>query len=234
VTKSALVIQHDPTIHLGNLEEILLEADYELTVVDARIFAFDIRPEDVDVVVVLGNDHGVYEKRDRPYIAREEEWLAARVAHERPILGVCFGAQILASALGAEVYRGEKKVVGFVEVTPTPAGQSSPVRFFADVPVMEWHGDTFTLPERATRLAGSSDYDNEAFAIGDWALAVQFHPETTPEMHERWLTDSPEWVTGAGYDLEALRRERDEHIAAMQVASQAMLREWLANLEKRP
>ena len=234
MSKTALVIQHDPTIHLGNLEQVLLEANYELTVVDAPTFAFDIQPEDVVLVVVLGNDHGVYEKVERPYIAREEEWLAARVTHERPILGVCFGAQILASALGAEVFRGEKKIVGFMAVTPTPAGQSSPVRFFADVPVMEWHGDTFTLPNRATRLAGSSDYENEAFAIDDWALAVQFHPETTPEMHERWLTDSREWVEGAGYDLEALRRERDEYSAAMQVASQAMLREWLSNLEKKP
>jgi GMP synthase (glutamine-hydrolysing) len=107
------------------------------------------------------------------------------------------------------------------------------VRFFADVPVMQWHGDTFTLPEGATHLAGSSEYANEAFAVDDWALAVQFHPETTPEMHERWLSDSREWVEGAGYDLEALRRERAEHSAPMQEASRAMLTEWLANLEKK-
>jgi GMP synthase (glutamine-hydrolysing) len=184
-------------------------------------------------VVVLGNDHGVYEKDDHPYIAREEAWLAARAAHERPTLGVCFGAQILASALGAEVYRGDKRVVGFRAVTPTPAGQSSPVRFFSDVPVMQWHGDTFTLPQGATHLAGSSEYANEAFAVDDWALAVQFHPETTPEMHEKWLSDSREWVESAGYDMEALRREREEHSDAMQEASRAMLTEWLANLGKR-
>jgi GMP synthase (glutamine-hydrolysing) len=233
VRKNALVFQHDPTIHLGNLEQVLVEAGYDLTVVDARSYAFDARPEDVDLVVVLGNDHGVYEKDDHPYIAREEAWLAARAAHERPTLGVCFGAQILASALGAEVYRGDTTVVGFREVTPTPAGQSSPVRFFSDVPVMQWHGDTFTLPDGATHLAGSNEYANEAFAVDDWALAVQFHPETTPEMHEKWLSDSPEWVETAGYDIEALRREREKHSDAMQVASQAMLTEWLANLEKK-
>ena len=231
--RRALVIQHDPTIHLGNLEQVLIETNYDLTVVDARDYAFDERPEDVDLVVVLGNDHGVYEKNDHPYIAREEAWLAARAAHERPTLGVCFGAQILASALGAEVYRGDETVVGFRVVTPTPAGQSSPVRFFSDVPVMQWHGDTFTLPAGATHLAGSSEYANEAFAVDDWALAVQFHPETTPEMHERWLSDSREWVESAGYDMEALRREREEHSDAMQEASRAMLTEWLANLEKK-
>jgi GMP synthase (glutamine-hydrolysing) len=233
VRKTALVFQHDPTIHLGNLEQVLIEADYDVTVVDAPRYAFDARPEDVDLVVVLGNDHGVYEKDDHPYIAREEAWLAARAAHEGPTLGVCFGAQILASALGAEVYRGDKRVVGFREVTPTPAGQSSPVRFFSDVPVMQWHGDTFTLPQGATHLAGSNEYGNEAFAVDDWALAVQFHPETTPEMHERWLSDWREELEAFGYDLEALRCERAGHSDAMQEASRAMLTEWLANLERK-
>ena len=232
MSKKALIVQHDPTIHLGNLEEVLTEANFELVVVDARTYDFDAVPSDIELVVVLGNDHGVYEKDERPYIAREEKWLAAWTRDKRPTLGVCFGAQILASALGAEVYRGETQVVGFRTVTPTPAGRDSPVRFFADVPVMEWHGDTFTLPAGATRLAGSSDYENEAFAVDDWALAVQFHPETTSEMHETWLTDAHAWVEDAGFDLEALRVERETHITAMQQASQDMLRDWLANLEK--
>ena len=232
MSKKALIVQHDPTIHLGNLEEVLTEANIELVVVDARTYDFDEVPADIDLVVVLGNDHGVYEKDERPYIAREEAWLRAWTREKRPTLGVCFGAQILASALGAEVYRGDTRVVGFRPVTPTPAGRDSPVRFFADIPVMEWHGDTFTLPEGATRLAGSRDYENEAFAVGDWALAVQFHPETTPEMHETWLEDAHAWVEDAGYDLGALRVEGETHIAAMQGASQDMLRDWLANLEK--
>jgi len=232
MAKKALVVQHDPTIHLGNLEPVLVEAKFDIVVVDARTYDFDEVPADIDLVVVLGNDHGVYEKNERAYIAREEAWLAVWARDKRPTLGVCFGAQILASALGAEVYRGETRVVGFRNVTPTPAGRDSPVRFFAEIPVMEWHGDTFTLPEGATRLAGSSEYDNEAFAVDDWALAVQFHPETTPEMHETWLEDARAWVEDAGYDLDSLRVEREEHIAAMQGASQDMLRDWLANLEK--
>jgi GMP synthase (glutamine-hydrolysing) len=98
---------------------------------------------------------------------------------------------------------------------------------------MQWNGDTFTLPQGATRLAGSSEYANEAFAVDDWALAVQFHPETTSEMHERWLGDSREELEAFGCDLEALRRERAEHSDAMQEASRAMLTDWLANLEKK-
>lgn len=106
------------------------------------------------------------------------------------------------------------------------------MRVFSDVPVMQRHGDTFTLPSGATRLAGSSDSANEALAVGDWALAVQFHPEINPGMHECWLMDGREAREDAGYDLEALRREREEHCDAMQVASRAMLTKWLASLEK--
>jgi GMP synthase (glutamine-hydrolysing) len=95
---------------------------------------------------------------------------------------------------------------------------------------MEWHGDTFDLPAGATRLAGSSDYANEAFALGSWGLAVQFHPETTAAMHERWLADGRESVVRLGIDPDALVAERDAHTAAMGVASQAMLNEFLDGL----
>ena len=232
--RTALVVQHDPEIHLGNLHEVLTESGYHARVVDARSFDFTTGTEDIDVVIVLGNDHGVYDKAEHAYIAREEAWLAAWMQRERPTLGVCFGAQIMASALGATVYRGEQTVIGFREVVPTEAGTASPVRHFDRVPVMEWHGDTFTLPEQATLLARSDEYAHEAFAIDNWALAVQFHPETTAEMHEKWLTDAPDAVTAAGYNVEVLRAERERLSDPMQAASKAMLRDWLAGLEKTP
>jgi GMP synthase (glutamine-hydrolysing) len=230
MAKNALVLQHDPTIHLGNLEPVLVARGYDIQVLDARTADFanlDVQP---DLVVVLGNDSGVYEKDLLPYIAAEEAWLAARLAAQQPTLGVCFGAQIMASALGERVYKGDSTQIGFRSVEPTEAGATSPVRHFAGVPVMEWHGDTFDLPAGATRLAGSSDYANEAFALGSWGLAVQFHPETTTAMHERWLADGRESVVRLGIDPDALAAERDAHTAAMGVASQAMLNEFLDGL----
>lgn len=231
MTKRALVIQHDPTISLGNLEPVLVTAGYELEVVDAR--DADLASIDAtapDLVVVLGNDHGVYEKADRPYIAREEHWLTQRLAAERPTLGVCFGAQIMASALGGEVYRGPSTQIGYRSVELTDAGASSPVAAFADVPILEWHGDTFTLPEGVTRLAGSSDYANEAFAVGNWALAVQFHPETTTPMYERWVADGRESVVAHGLTPDQLLADDARHNERMQSASEQMLTRWLAGL----
>ena len=232
MTKIALVLQHDSTIHLGNLQPVLTARGYDIQILDARTADFATLTVEPALVVVLGNDNGVYEKDVLPYIAAEEAWLASRLAAQQPTLGVCFGAQIMASALGERVYKGDSTQIGFREVVPTAAGENSPVRHFAGVPVMEWHGDTFDLPAGATLLAGSSDYANEAFALGSWGLAVQFHPETTQAMHEEWLVTGRESVASHGIDPQTLVSERDAHSAAMEVASQAMLNDFLDGLEQ--
>ena len=227
----ALVIQHDPTINLGNLEPVLREAGYDIEILDALIANFDtVDATTPDLVVVLGNEHGVYEKADRPYIAAEEKWLASRLGEQLPTLGVCFGAQIMASALGGEVYKGPSTQIGYRSVELTEAGADSPLSVFEGVPVMQWHGDTFTLPDGVTRLAGSHDYANEAFAVGNWALATQFHPETTPSMYEQWVADGRESVVRQGLTTDELLSEDARNSAAMQSASAKMLTRWLAGL----
>ncbi len=231
--KRAVVIEHDPSISLGNLEPVLIEAGYEIEVVDARhadLSAIDATAP--DLVVVLGNDDGVYEKDRLEYIAAEEKWVADRLAAKQPTLGVCFGAQIMASALGGEVYKGDSTQIGYRSVEPTAAGENSPIAAFKDVPVVQWHGDTFTLPESVTRLAGSSDYENEAFAIDNWALAVQFHPEVNEGMYEKWLEDGRESVSKVGLSEAELLAEHEAFNARMQSASAAMLTTWLAGLER--
>jgi GMP synthase (glutamine-hydrolysing) len=229
--KRAVVIEHDPSISLGNLEPVLIDAGYEIEIVQPRTTDLTaIDATEPDLVVVLGNDHGVYEKSEKPYIATEEAWVADRLAAEKPTLGVCFGAQIMASALGGEVYKGDTTQIGYRSVEPTPAGEESPIAAFADVPVVQWHGDTFTLPDTVTRLAGSSDYANEAFAVDNWALAVQFHPEVTPEMFGQWLEEGREEVIDKGLTEEQLLAEHAQLNARMQEASKQMLTTWLNGL----
>lgn len=228
--KTALVIEHDPTIHLGNLEPVLLERGYDITVVQASADSLPESVDDIDLLIVLGNDHGVYDDRD--YIVREKEWLAEWLSQPRPTLGICFGAQILADTLGGKAFPGDHTVIGYREVQPTPEGMNSPVRHFANVPVLQWHGDTFTLPPQSRRLAGSSDYANEAYAVDDWLLAVQFHPETTEPMYDRWLADGRSSVTSLGLDPADLRNEGSQCVAAMTQASRLMLTEWLDDVEK--
>ncbi len=229
--RTAVVLQHDPTIHLGNIRPVLEEHGYALRVVDVTTEDVDaIDPAEADLVVVLGGEMGAYETEAYPFLEAEQRLLRARLAAERPTLGVCLGAQLMAAALGERVYRGATTAIGYRPVEPTDAGAASPIRHFAGVPVVQWHGDTFELPAGATRLASSSDYANEAFAIGGHALAVQFHPEVTDEMHERWVADGYNELDEHAIDADELRRERQRHSARMQEASRAAFSEWLRGL----
>jgi GMP synthase (glutamine-hydrolysing) len=231
VTRTALILQHDPSIHLGNIGPVLTEHGYDLRIVDVTtedVSAID--PAEADLVVVLGGEMGAYQTDKFPFLAAEQSLLRSRLDAERPTLGVCLGAQLMAAALGERVYRGDTTQIGFRRVEPTAAGEASPIRHFAGVPVVEWHGDTFELPERATRLASSSDYSNEAFAIGGFALAVQFHPEVTDDMHEQWVTDGYNELDELAIDPEALREDRELYSAHMQQASRAAFSEWLDSL----
>ncbi|WP_431279312.1 glutamine amidotransferase [Leifsonia poae] len=230
-TRTALVLQHDPSIHLGNIGPVLLDAGYDVRVIDVAVEdVAAIDPAEADLVVVLGGEMGVYQTDEYSFLADELVLLRQRIEAERPTLGVCLGAQLMAGALGERVYKGDTTQIGFRRIEPTSAGAESPIRHFDGVPVVEWHGDTFELPASATLLASSSDYSNEAFAIGDFALAVQFHPEVTDEMHEQWVADGYNELDENALDPDALRQDRARYSAAMQDASSRAFSEWLAQL----
>lgn len=228
----ALVLRHERMAHLGNLEPVLAEHGYDVQYVD--LAEGETTPSALvpDLVIVLGASTGVYETEKNPYILDELAFLRERLSAKLPTLGICFGSQIMAAALGGTVHPGDTVQVGFRDITPTAAGALSPVRHFLGVPVLQWHGDTFTLPEEVTLLAGSADYANEAFGIDEWALAVQWHPEVTTEMHEEWLVADEAYATGSGTSPEELREDRAANSAAMQTASRAFLTEWIEGLRR--
>ncbi|MEJ3405406.1 glutamine amidotransferase [Rathayibacter sp. YIM 133350] len=232
--RSALVLRHDPIIGLGNLESTLREHGYDVHIIDTPLT--DVAALDshsADLLVVLGGEEGAYEGDTHPYIAAEIDLLRRRIADQAPVFGVCLGAQLLAAALDAPVYKGPVKEIGYVTVTPTEAGLDSPVRHFAGVAAMEWHGDTFDLPEGVTHLASSETYGNQAFSIGQWLLAVQFHPEVTDAIHEDWVQTSGQDLLEVGQTPESARAERVAHSAAQQEASRLLLGEFLERLPAR-
>jgi GMP synthase (glutamine-hydrolysing) len=129
-------------------------------------------------LVVLGGPMGVGEIEAHPHLRAEIDLLAAVVAADVPILGVCLGAQLLACALGAEVLPSATPEVGLGSVSPTPAGERDVVLGPGGrrVPVLHWHNDTFTLPPGAKLLASSDECANQAFRVGR-AYGLQFHVE---------------------------------------------------------
>jgi len=232
VKRTAVVLRHDDTIHLGNLEPVLRDHGYSIRYVDTlREDVRGLNPQEADLLVVLGGEMGVYEADEFPALHDEITLLENRLGASLPVFGVCLGAQLMAKALGSRVYRGPTNEIGYRSVEPTAAGVSSPLRHISGVPVFQWHSDTFDLPAGVTRLAGSPQYGNEAFSIGNWALAVQFHPEVTAEMHEEWLAASEAEVASEGFDLGDLRRDRERYSRGMQNASRAMFSEWLDGLD---
>jgi GMP synthase (glutamine-hydrolysing) len=233
----AVVLRHEDSAHLGNLDPTLREAGYSPVIIDLHHDQFPGVGEfrgmaQPDLLVILGASAGVYETATHSFIEPELDYVADRLNRKLPTLGICFGAQLMAAALGGTVAPGTSVQVGYRDVVPTTVGANSPIRHFANVKVAQWHGDTFSLPPSATRLAGSRDYDNEAFGIDNWAIAVQFHPELTAEMHEDWLVSEPEYVAGTGQSDAQLRADRDLHSDAMQTASRDFLRDWLGNLSE--
>ena len=229
--KRALIVRHTPFEGAAGFRLPIEQAGYEfhrINISDPDFATLDwVEP---DLVVVMGGPMGVYERAAYPWIDGEVTGLALRIAAGRPTLGVCLGSQMIAAALGAKVYPGPIKEVGFAPVKLTAAGQASPLRHVAGVPVLHWHGDTFELPQGAERLAETGNYANQGFRIGDGLLALQFHPEMgeDPRFAE-WL-ENKEYIAEAGTDPATLRADHDRLGPAAVAAGRALLAEWLSNL----
>jgi GMP synthase (glutamine-hydrolysing) len=145
--------------------------------------------EELDGLVVMGGPMGVHDTAAHPHLAPESELIAALVRAGRPVLGVCLGAQLLAHALGASVYQGERAEIGCGAVSLTDAGGEDAVLGSvgaATLPVMHWHRDTFELPADASLLASSELFPHQAFRVGERAYGLQFHVEVDRALAEEW------------------------------------------------
>lgn len=134
---------------------------------------------------------GVYERDRYPFIDAEAELVRQAVSRDIPILGICLGSQIVADALGGRVTKHSAKEIGAMTVTLTPDGTGDPLFQALDplVPVFQWHGDTFSIPPGAVRLASSPITPNQAFRHGRATYGIQFHLEVTLEMVSAWLAE---------------------------------------------
>jgi GMP synthase (glutamine-hydrolysing) len=148
----------------------------------------------------------------------------------KPVIGICLGSQIIAKALGANVYKGQAgKEIGWHNVHMTEAGAQTPLKYFdAGVgPVMQWHGDTFDLPDGAVLLASSACYPHQAFSYGDHVLAVQFHPEVTELKLERWYENQRHEIAEMNLCVNALRADAHLHGDALKQRNRKFLTEWI-------
>jgi len=155
---------------------------------------------DFDWLVILGGPMNVYEEEKYPWLKEEKKFIAEAISRQKIVLGVCLGAQLIATVLGARVHRNLHKEIGWYPVSLTPEGEKS--RLFKSLPhrftAFHWHGDTFDIPKEAIRTAGSEACANQAFEYRGRVAGLQFHLESSMASIQRLIQNcGDEFVDGS-------------------------------------
>jgi GMP synthase-like glutamine amidotransferase len=228
-----LVLQHIACEPPGVYEDVLnergatiqrVELDEGEPLPDWRAF---------DAIIAMGGPMGALDEVDHPWLADEKRLIGDAVRSGLPFWGVCLGVQLLAASLGARVYPGSAPEVGLLPVTLTDEALADPV--FAGMPrellSLQWHGDTFDLPDGSALLAGSPAYPNQAFRFGSAAYGVQFHLEVSPALAREWAdvpayAESLERVLGPGA-LDRLLAELEARSDGVLSDGRRLFERWL-------
>ena len=190
MSKRALMLYHMPDRRADRVSRLLAERGFDLDwCCPAEGHELPRGPNGYDLMVVYGGVQSANDSEARAYIPREIRWIEQWVSEERPYLGLCLGAQLLARALDARVERHPEGLheVGFVRIEPTVAGQS-----FLSEPmhVYHWHKEGFDVPVGAELLATGETFPNQAFRYGESAFGLQFHPEVTSQIMHDWIREA--------------------------------------------
>jgi GMP synthase (glutamine-hydrolysing) len=228
-----LVLQHIACEPPGVYEDVLHERG--ATIHRVELDEGDPLPDwrDFDAIVAMGGPMGAVDDDAHPWLVDEKRLIGEAVRSGLPFWGVCLGVQLLAASLGARVYPGSAPEVGLLPVTLTGEALADPV--FAGMPrellTLQWHGDTFDLPDGAARLAESPAYPNQAFRFGAAAYGVQFHLEVSSELAREWgsvpaYAESLEHVLGQGA-LDRLLAELEARSHAVLPQGRRVFERWL-------
>ncbi len=173
------ILQHVPFEGIGSIEPWLLTRSARITT--TRFFESWTLPDvsSLDLVIAMGGPMSVNDEATLPWLAPEKQFIREAIQQGVPVLGICLGAQLIASALGSRVYAGTQREIGWfdIEAVPHPGNAFT---FPKTTPVFHWHGETFDLPPGAVHLARSAACEHQAFQIGTNVIGLQFHLETTP------------------------------------------------------
>lgn len=173
----------------GLIENVLIETKTSYKILNLEAFTHFPRVDDFSHIIILGGPMNVYEVERYPFLIWEDLLIKDAIKEGKAVLGICLGAQLIAKALGAKVFKAPVKEIGWFQVELTPLGAED--RLFScfpkNFPVFQWHGDTFDLPQGAKLMAQSFPVPNQAFRFGKEVYGLQFHLEVTEEMVKEWL-----------------------------------------------
>ncbi|MCK9908504.1 glutamine amidotransferase [Microbacteriaceae bacterium K1510] len=229
----AIAIRHVAFEDLGLLAPILDDLNWEVAYCDAATDDLTDRSIDkADLLIVLGGPIGVYESDSYPFLTREIRLIERRLKEDRATLGICLGSQLMARALGARVFPGHAKEIGWASVQLTHEGRQSCLRPLAEegAKVLHWHGDTFDLPDQAVLLASNTLYANQAFSFGARALALQFHAEVDQRHLEEWFVGHAVELSTNGISVRDLRQSTALAAKEARARSARIFSDWLRPL----
>lgn len=231
--KNARIFVHEPHEGAALFGDILQQRGFLLH----SVFTPEASPAEIsadsDLLLVMGGPMGVYEADTHPFLHREIAALETRLAKGVPTLGICLGAQLMAKALGANVFKGRQGFeIGWSVLNILPAAKQHPVKHFsaAKTSMFHWHGDTFDLPPKAELLASTAQYANQAFSFGKNALALQCHPEVTAESLEPWYETVETGQDWKEVSMPRLRLETQQNIGMLNTQANLFLNEWLESV----
>lgn len=219
----ALIIQHEEPTPPGLLGEWLdqqnaqvdiLRIDLEEKVPDAREY---------DLLASLGSEFAAFDD-SIPFIHRESQLLRQAAADDVPVLGLCFGGQLLARVLGGMSFRAERSEIGWLPV------RTKDPDLISEGPWFQWHFDTFTLPPGAKLLA-DTEVGPQAYVAGR-SLGLQFHPEVTPQIMDSWVRAYRHELDGDGVDPDALLEETNRLAPAVRIRTERLFNRFLTEIAK--
>jgi GMP synthase-like glutamine amidotransferase len=223
-----LVLQHTPEETLGTIAEVLSAGGHGWRYI--RPFANEPVPATLDVagLVVLGGPMGAYETRRFGFLTDELALIASALDQQKPILGVCLGSQLLASALGARVYQGPAKEIGWYRVQIHADMHRD--RLFGSLgrtfTAFHWHGDTFDIPKGACELGHSAITLHQGFRYATNAYGLQFHLEVTDQIINDLVASFGHELAEAHTDRDTLLAGKAEHLTEMQTLGREVYTAW--------
>jgi GMP synthase-like glutamine amidotransferase len=201
---NVFVLQHVPFVGLGIMEKLLDERHAKISYV--KFFKSDVQlPEldEVDMVIAMGGPMSINDEKTYPWLVEEKSFIRAAISKQIPVLGICLGAQLIASTYGAEVRKNANTEIGWFPIKGIYQGAEK-LSFPNEQTVLHWHGETFMMPDRGSLLAFSEACLNQAFQVGTNVIGLQFHPEMTREALQTLLDEcADELVPGPYVQTEA-------------------------------
>jgi GMP synthase (glutamine-hydrolysing) len=187
-------IQHEPFEDLGSIRNWLSQNNIIVSFTHIWENAQFPSLDSFDLLIIMGGSMSVNDNEILPWLKAEKEFIKSAIDNNKKVLGICLGAQLIANVLGAKVYQGKHKEIGWFSVTMSESALKTQLfsKFPSTFTTMHWHGETFDLPKNSTLIASSELTTNQGFIFNDKVVALQFHSEMNEQAINGMINETVE------------------------------------------